>query len=142
MRLRSAISIIVLSIVIVAEPEMSVGGEVAGGPNSETVVEINDPKNPPPGIQPPERLPVPRMVLSDYPMVSIQRQEQGTVGLRFLVLEDGSIGDVQVISPTKFPRLNNAALVYARNKWRFKPAMKDGNPIRVWLRDTVDFSLR
>jgi protein TonB len=46
---------------------------------------------------------------------------------RFSIHPDGSV-EVELISPTHVPRLNQL-LLDALRKWRFFPAMKDGQPI-------------
>ncbi|MFC0402316.1 energy transducer TonB [Paraburkholderia rhizosphaerae] len=52
---------------------------------------------------------------------------QAIATARFSVHRDGSV-DVELIKPTHNPRLNQL-LLDALKKWRFFPAMKDGEPI-------------
>jgi len=50
----------------------------------------------------------------DYPPESERLGEQGTVRLRFQVLEDGTYGDAEILKSSGFPRLDDAAITIAR----------------------------
>lgn len=54
----------------------------------------------------------------DYPAEAIRLQQQGTVGIRFTVGEDGGILSAQVIAPS-WPALNQTALETVRDQWHF-----------------------
>jgi periplasmic protein TonB len=56
-----------------------------------------------------------------YPRQAILAREQGTVGLRFTVGEDGRVLWVQVVVPCRWPLLNQAAADAVRDTWHFPP---------------------
>jgi protein TonB len=57
----------------------------------------------------------------EYPRQAILARQQGTVGLRFTVGEDGRILSVEVTLPSRWPLLNQAAERAVRDTWRFNP---------------------
>lgn len=63
-----------------------------------------------------------------YPAASLRRGEGGTVRIRVDVTEQGEVGDAQVVESSGSRALDRAALSAVRN-WRFKPAMRGGQPI-------------
>jgi TonB family protein len=87
----------------------------------------------PPGSSPPR-------MDRDYPPVSIREGEQGDVGVRYLVKEDGTVGDVTIVTSSGSPRLDEAAISLVK-RWRFHPALKDGQPVPAWLSAVVRYRL-
>src|ERR1700730_1097842 len=61
--------------------------------------------------------------------VHLMGPEAAMVGISCVVTEKGQIGDATVASSPN-PRLNDVVL-RALREWRFKPGMKDGNPVAV-----------
>jgi protein TonB len=55
----------------------------------------------------------------DYPRRSIQERQEGVVGIRFVVGENGSVSSVEVLQPSAWPALNDAALRTIRDRWQF-----------------------
>jgi protein TonB len=56
-----------------------------------------------------------------YPREAVIGRQEGTVGLRFTVGEDGRVVSVDVISPSPWPLLNQAAARAVRETWHFVP---------------------
>ena len=56
----------------------------------------------------------------DYPEESIAARQEGVVGVRFRVGESGRVTAAEVISPTRWPLLNQSAIVTVRRRWRFR----------------------
>jgi len=54
-----------------------------------------------------------------YPRESVIAHEEGTVTVRFIVGENGRVESVEVISPTPYALLNQAAARTIRDEWRF-----------------------
>jgi uncharacterized protein len=77
----------------------------------------------------------------DYPEMSVQLQEQGSVGINYTVNDDGTVGSCIVTSPSGKARLDQAACK-ATNRWVFKPATVDGKPVAATLSTTLSFELR
>jgi TonB family protein len=77
----------------------------------------------------------------DYPLFSQQKGEQGVVYLKYLVLEDGSVGDAQIAQTSRFPRLDSAATAVVKRQWKFRPAVLNGKPVRMWMQLQMSFCI-
>jgi TonB family protein len=98
-----------------------------------TLVSLSDP-----GVIPPvlDKKPV-----LAYPPIALRQRAEGTVDLNLLVDERGNVTDAQVVSaPGGRAGLPEAAQEYAR-RWRYRPATKDGVPVKVWTPVRVRFEL-
>lgn len=89
-------------------------------------------------LAPPPAVSVPS---NDYPRISVILGEQGRVGVRYLVRADGTVGDVLITKSSGSPRLDAAATRLV-HRWIFKPALRDGAPVAVWIDGVVVFKLR
>ncbi|MGQ0742501.1 MAG: energy transducer TonB [Alphaproteobacteria bacterium] len=78
---------------------------------------------------------------SDYPQQSIINEEEGTVAVKILVLEDGRIGDVQLVKSSGYPRLDEKTISVIKSRWRYSAPVKDGKPIRYWQNARVIWRL-
>lgn len=67
----------------------------------------------------------------DYPSASRRMEEEGTVGLRFLVGADGKVMQSEVAKSSGYKRLDEAARA-GLAKCQFKPATVDGKPEQAW----------
>jgi bla regulator protein BlaR1 len=67
-----------------------------------------------------------------YPAESLRRGDTGVVTLAFLVGADGRVADSKVNRSSGFEPLDVAARE-AIALCRFKPAIKDGTPVRSWM---------
>jgi hypothetical protein len=72
-----------------------------------------------------------------YPQLPTRRSEDppppGEPGeLDMLVLEDGTVGEARLIPMSN--RLQDRMMVSAAKAWRFRPAQKDGRPVRYRVR--------
>ena len=76
-----------------------------------------------------------------YPDGARQRGEQGDVILEIRVDEDGSVGEVKVVSTSGFDELD-AAAVRAVRAARFNPAKSGGASVASTARLTLTFRLR
>lgn len=75
----------------------------------------------------------------DYPADAREKKIEGSIVLRFTVNPEGVPQNVQVKKPL-YPSLDQAA-VQAVSKWRFEPAMKNGEMVSMWLEAEVNFDL-
>jgi periplasmic protein TonB len=76
-----------------------------------------------------------------YPPASKRDNEQGAGIVEVYVLPNGRVGDVRMVSTTGFERLDKAAVLEARQSWRFKPATRAGEAVAQWYRVKVVFKL-
>jgi periplasmic protein TonB len=67
-------------------------------------------------------------------------QVQGTVTVRMLVDETGTVTQVRVVRSLPFGLTEKA--IEAAREVKFKPAMKDGKAVPYWLTLQLNFSLR
>lgn len=76
-----------------------------------------------------------------YPPEALARALEGTVTLRVLVDVDGSPLSVEIERSSGHRKLDDAARRQVLRKWKFKPAIKDGQAIQVYGIVPVSFSL-
>ncbi len=53
-------------------------------------------------------------------------------GLELLVLEDGTVGEVRLVPPSQ--RIQDRMLLSASKAWRFRPAQRQGRPVKYRIR--------
>jgi len=142
--------------VVAVQPEVQIN--LAAAPPPQTVI-TNAPAPPPPPPAPPKPVevapppppppptpPTPTtshaVTADDYPPVSIRLQEQGTVHIKYLVKEDGTVGDCSVQMGSGKSRLDDAACTMVKRRWKFKPATQAGKPVAEYLLADVIFKLQ
>ncbi len=76
----------------------------------------------------------------DYPPLALRRQQQGSVTLRILVLENGHADSVTVIKSSQSELLDNAAIKTV-SQWRFIPAKRGNQAIKGYAIQTITFTL-
>ena len=74
---------------------------------------------------------------ADYPLEAARQQLQGEVIVKVLVSETGDVAAVEIVSGD--PILARAAVAAAR-KWKFKPFIKGGKPIKASTNIPFDFA--
>ena len=67
-----------------------------------------------------------------YPAIAQEQEIQGVVRLRFVVLEDGRIGEVQVQKGLE-SHCDAEAVRVIKSLPRFIPGKQQGKPVRVWF---------
>src|SRR6266567_7533420 len=65
---------------------------------------------------------------ADYPVESIPLQEEGVARVDYTVRADGVTDELKITQSSGWPRLDAAAMVIV-SRWRFKPAMQNGQAI-------------
>ena len=78
---------------------------------------------------------------ADYPAESVKLGEQGATRIRYVVLKDGTVGNVEILKSSGSARLDQASIALAKSKWRFQPATANGKPIQVALPAEIVFAL-
>lgn len=76
-----------------------------------------------------------------YPAASRRMGEEGRVVLELYVDETGDVTKGRIVGSSGFPRLDKTALIHARRKWHFLPAMRNGKPVGHWIKFAVEFKL-
>ena len=90
----------------------------------------------PPGLAEGIRNPDP-----EYPAASQARGEQGVVTVLLRITPGGSVEEVEVVRSSGYAALDEAAK-RAVQRWRFRPAMRDGLAIPGSIRTAIHFRLR
>ena len=76
-----------------------------------------------------------------YPPIALRQRIEGKVDLSVLVDERGGVTDAKVISGAGGRAgLNEAASDYVK-RWKFRPATKEGVPVKTWTPVSVVFML-
>ena len=75
-----------------------------------------------------------------YPQNAYNSHIQGRVIIQFLVNEDGSVGDAQIIRSV-FPSLDEEALRVVTTLPKFNPAILDGKAVEYWFTIPIVFRL-
>ena len=87
-----------------------------------------------PDVTPPERI---RFVKPEYPETALKERQAGKVILEIVVNQSGTVEAAKVIRSN--PAFDTAAMT-AVVQWRYKPALKEGKPVRVSLTVVIEFS--
>ncbi len=94
------------------------------------------------GVTHPERIPE-SYVKPVFPEEARKEKIEGMVILQIVVKRDGTVGDIQVLrSPSEKKIDFEEAAIEAVKQWRYKPAMKDEQPVEVYLTVQVAFELK
>ena len=78
----------------------------------------------------------------NYPPAALKQKVEGTVVLSILVDESGKVGDVKVLRPAGGSTGLNEAAIAAAKKWTFRPAVKAGKKVKVWVTYPVAFKIQ
>jgi len=75
-----------------------------------------------------------------YPKDAEKKGIEGTVDLRILVTEKGTVDEVEITRSSGYPAMDEAA-VRAAKRTRFRPAIKDGRRVAMWINYPIQFAL-
>lgn len=103
------------------------------GVRAGTLVNLTDP-----GVTPPVVEKQPPLI---YPPIALRQRVQGIVELNVLVDERGNVTEAQVVQGAGGRAGLNEAAVENAKKRRYRPATKEGVPVKVWLPVRVRFEL-
>jgi periplasmic protein TonB len=79
---------------------------------------------------------------ADYPPESVRLGEEGVVILRVHVTAEGNVDDVQLVSSSGYPRLDEKSLQIVRSRFRYSPARdRNGNPVAAWTQTKISWEL-
>lgn len=82
-----------------------------------------------------------RDVEPEYPPAARAANQEGWVELEFTVRADGTVGDVVVLRSSP-PEIFDRAAVNAVRKWRYRPVLRDGQPVDQRTRLRVRFAMQ
>jgi periplasmic protein TonB len=77
-----------------------------------------------------------------YPVVEQRLGIEGTVTLRLTVGTEGQVMAAEVVTSAGREALDQAARAWIIGHWRYRPALKDGNPAVTQLLASVTYSLK
>ena len=77
----------------------------------------------------------------EFPMAARKNALSGWVDVQYLVKTDGSVGEVTIVSAEPVGVFEQAA-VDAVRKWRYKPVMRDGQPVSQRARVRLRFAFQ
>ena len=98
-----------------------------------TLVNLSDP-----GVMPPELASQSQL---QYPPIALRQRVEGVVELSVLVDEKGTVADAQVVRGAGGRAGLNEAAVDSVKRRKYRPATKDGVPVKVWISVSVKFQL-
>ncbi len=96
--------------------------------------------SPPEGVSNPEIIPSSK-IKPRYPRRARMKGKSGRIVLKAQILEDGTIGRLLPVNTSAGGCGFEEAAMKAVRQWRYKPAMKNGEPIEVDFTIVVDFVL-
>jgi protein TonB len=76
-----------------------------------------------------------------YPAMAIRLGYEGTVQLRIVVDEHGSVASAEVQNSSGHTDLDEAAVVWVKAHWRYAPATQNGTPAKADTTAVVTFRL-
>ena len=76
----------------------------------------------------------------DYPIEAKNKGLTGYVTCRILVLEDGSMQQIQIVESQPPGIFDKSVLQFVRS-WKFSPSVESGKPVSQWTTQRLRFSL-
>ena len=76
----------------------------------------------------------------NYPRKARNRSVQGRVFVKFVVMKDGTLSDVDVVKPVH-PLLDAEAIRVVQAMPRWEPARMDGTPVKMKFTQPILFNL-
>jgi len=77
-----------------------------------------------------------------YPEDARDARVDGKVVLQAVIRDNGTVGDVQVLTAIPgWPSLDRSAAA-AVQQWKYRPALKDGHPVSIYITVVIQFRLQ
>ena len=92
-------------------------------------------------VVPATQLELTHYVAPEYPLAARERAVSGWVDVQFIVNADGSVSDLTVVEAEPAGLFDQKATEAVR-KWRYRPVLRDGQPINQRARVRVRFALQ
>src|SRR5690348_5102465 len=113
---------------------------VAQQPQPAPVQEAPKPAPPPQPVGETRAAQVVTPAAPEYPIEAARNRTSGYATVEFTVNPDGSVSNAHVIAAQP-ARVFNSAAIQAVSRSKFKPALKDGQPVSSTLQRRIDFNL-
>lgn len=114
-------------------------GLLAGAPPAGAAQESGPPSRAGQGTTSPRVI---REVKPEYTDAAKAAKIEGFVAMEVVVLEDGTVGNVQVIRSLDSRHGLDEQAVKAMKQWRFDPGRKDGKAVPVLVNVEMTFTLK
>src|SRR5690348_2622304 len=109
-------------------------------PQAAPVQEAPKPAPPPQPVGETRAAQVVTPAAPEYPIEAARNRTSGYATVEFTVNPDGSVSNAHVIAAQP-ARVFNSAAIQAVSRSKFKPALKDGQPVSSTLQRRIDFNL-
>lgn len=80
-------------------------------------------------------------VQPDYPEAARTAGIEGKVFLQAVINTDGTVGEIKILREPDGNHGFAASAIAAVSQWRYRPAMKDGQPVPVYFTVMISFAL-
>ena len=77
----------------------------------------------------------------DYPLAASRLSEEGSTGLNLFITPEGRVGEVQLLSSSGSPRLDEAAIKHAKRNWSFSACTEGGKAVGCWFKTKLVWRL-
>lgn len=78
----------------------------------------------------------------DYPDASRRAEEQGVAKASYTIGTDGKASNCSIVTSSGFPRLDEATCKIIERRFRYNPAMRDGQPVAETKTKAVRWQLK
>jgi TonB family protein len=79
---------------------------------------------------------------ADYPPVAVKLGVQGVTKLKYLVGTDGLVQSVEILDSSGSGILDDASIAMVKDRWRFRPALRNDKPVAVTLTAMIHWELK
>ena len=77
----------------------------------------------------------------DYPPSSLRAEEEGVTAVQVSINAQGRVDACQVTASSNFPKLDERTCKIAQSRWRFKPALTNGQPVASTLNKRIRWQI-
>jgi len=109
-------------------------------PQAAPAVEAPKPTPPPQPVGETRAAQVVTPAAPEYPLEAARNRTSGYATVEFTINPDGSVSNAHVIA-SRPARVFNSAAIQAVSRSKFRPALKDGQPVSSTLQRRIDFNL-
>ena len=109
-------------------------------PQAAPAVEAPKPTPPPQPVGETRAAQVVTPAAPEYPLEAARNRTSGYATVEFTINPDGSVSNAHVIA-SRPSRVFNSAAIQAVSRSKFRPALKDGQPVSSTLQRRIDFNL-